>query len=245
VVLTNGTGLPLTTGVTGILPIANGGTATATPALVQGTNVTITGTWPNQTIAASGAAGPAFGPVYKATYWYPPLGVIPTAGVVFSTTTVYCTPFFINTKSTWGAIGATIQTLSVGGNLQLALYNDDGAGRPGTLVDSVASMSTTSSGVTVSNTFAGGNHQLNPGLYWVAAMMDNATAKIYGTVINGSGLNIGSSTIAGATTSGSQICSVSTTGQTFGTWPSLAGSTWTALGTGGGAYVALQAVSVP
>jgi hypothetical protein len=53
VTLTNATGLPLTTGVSGILPIANGGTATATPSLVAGSNVTITGTWPNQTIAAS------------------------------------------------------------------------------------------------------------------------------------------------------------------------------------------------
>jgi hypothetical protein len=43
----------LTTNVTGTLPIANGGTGTATPALVQGANVTITGTWPNQTIAAA------------------------------------------------------------------------------------------------------------------------------------------------------------------------------------------------
>jgi hypothetical protein len=52
--LTNATGLPLSTGVTGLLPVANGGTGTATPALVQGTNVTITGTWPNQTINAAG-----------------------------------------------------------------------------------------------------------------------------------------------------------------------------------------------
>jgi hypothetical protein len=43
----------LTTDVSGLLPIANGGTATATPALVAGANVTITGTWPNQTIAAA------------------------------------------------------------------------------------------------------------------------------------------------------------------------------------------------
>ena len=47
----------LATNVTGILPIANGGTATATPALVQGSGVTITGTWPNQTIAATGSGG--------------------------------------------------------------------------------------------------------------------------------------------------------------------------------------------
>jgi hypothetical protein len=44
----------LTTDVSGILPVANGGTATATPSLVQGSNVTITGTWPNQTIASAG-----------------------------------------------------------------------------------------------------------------------------------------------------------------------------------------------
>ena len=54
---TNLTGLPLTTGVTGLLPVANGGTGTATPSIVAGTNVTVTGTWPNQTIAASGGGG--------------------------------------------------------------------------------------------------------------------------------------------------------------------------------------------
>jgi hypothetical protein len=47
----------LATDVTGILPIANGGSGTATPSLVAGTNVTITGSWPNQTIAASGGGG--------------------------------------------------------------------------------------------------------------------------------------------------------------------------------------------
>ena len=55
--LTNATGLPLTTGVTGQLPVANGGTGTATPSIVAGTHVTVTGTWPNQTIAASGSGG--------------------------------------------------------------------------------------------------------------------------------------------------------------------------------------------
>jgi len=35
------------------LPITSGGTGTATPALVAGSNVTITGTWPNQTIATA------------------------------------------------------------------------------------------------------------------------------------------------------------------------------------------------
>jgi hypothetical protein len=39
--------------VAGTLAVANGGTGTSTPALVQGSNITITGTWPNQTIAAA------------------------------------------------------------------------------------------------------------------------------------------------------------------------------------------------
>jgi len=61
--LTNATGLPLTTGVTGQLPVANGGTGTATPSIVAGTNVTVTGTWPNQTInSTASGTGDVVGP---------------------------------------------------------------------------------------------------------------------------------------------------------------------------------------
>jgi hypothetical protein len=60
---TNLTGLPLTTGVTGFLPVANGGTGTATPSIVAGTNISVSGTWPNQTVNATGsAAGDVVGP---------------------------------------------------------------------------------------------------------------------------------------------------------------------------------------
>lgn len=52
-VATNLTGLPLTTGVTGILPVANGGTGTATPTLYAGTGISVTGTWPAQTITST------------------------------------------------------------------------------------------------------------------------------------------------------------------------------------------------
>jgi hypothetical protein len=90
---TNLTGLPLTTGVTGLLPVANGGTGTATPSLVQGTNVTITGTWPNQTIAASGAAQ-----------------VYPSAGIANSTGTAWGTSY-----STTGS--GTVVALATGAAL--------------------------------------------------------------------------------------------------------------------------------
>jgi len=49
--------ISLSSGVSGILPIANGGTGTASPGLIAGTNVTITGAWPNQTINATGGGG--------------------------------------------------------------------------------------------------------------------------------------------------------------------------------------------
>jgi hypothetical protein len=75
----------LTSDVSGILPVANGGTATATPSLVQGANITISGTWPNQTIAA---ASPGTGTVTSVTA-SPPLassgGTTPNISITSST----------------------------------------------------------------------------------------------------------------------------------------------------------------
>ena len=39
------------------IAVASGGTGTTTPSIVAGTNITVTGTWPNQTIASSGGGG--------------------------------------------------------------------------------------------------------------------------------------------------------------------------------------------
>jgi len=55
-------GSPITTSGTitlaGTLAVANGGTGTASPAIVAGTNITVSGTWPNQTInATAGGSG--------------------------------------------------------------------------------------------------------------------------------------------------------------------------------------------
>jgi hypothetical protein len=45
--------------IAGIAAVAQGGTGTATPSLVAGSNISITGSWPNQTVATVGAtAGP-------------------------------------------------------------------------------------------------------------------------------------------------------------------------------------------
>lgn len=50
-------------GVFGVLPIANGGTGTQVPSLIGGTNCTVTGPWPNQTISCTGGGGGGSGTV--------------------------------------------------------------------------------------------------------------------------------------------------------------------------------------
>lgn len=52
--------ISLTSQVSGILPIANGGNGTATPGILQGSNIIITGAWPNQiinSVASGGSSG--------------------------------------------------------------------------------------------------------------------------------------------------------------------------------------------
>ena len=75
--VTQGTGMtfsvsPITStgtiSLTTPVAIANGGTGTATPALVAGTNVTITGSWPNNTINATGGAGAPSAPPNSIQY---------------------------------------------------------------------------------------------------------------------------------------------------------------------------------
>jgi len=44
---------PVFTDISGVATVAQGGTGTATPGLVAGTNVTITGSWPDQTVKSS------------------------------------------------------------------------------------------------------------------------------------------------------------------------------------------------
>lgn len=46
-------------GVVGVLPVAQGGTGTSTPSLIAGANISITGAFPNQTIASSGSGATA------------------------------------------------------------------------------------------------------------------------------------------------------------------------------------------
>jgi hypothetical protein len=48
--------------VTGIVAVVNGGTGTTTPSLVAGSNVSISGSWPNQTVNSTAGSGDVVGP---------------------------------------------------------------------------------------------------------------------------------------------------------------------------------------
>lgn len=66
------------------LLVTSGGTGTTTPSLVQGTNITITGTWPNQTInSTGGGGGGGVFPFYKASGTYDAISLIDNTALPF------------------------------------------------------------------------------------------------------------------------------------------------------------------
>ena len=81
----------------GQLAIANGGTGTATPSLVAGTNITITGTWPNQTINSTGGGGGGGGTVTSIT-----AGTGLSGGTITTTGTIAITATGV-TAATYGS----------------------------------------------------------------------------------------------------------------------------------------------
>jgi hypothetical protein len=99
-------GVDLTTQVTNTLPIANGGTNTSSPSLIAGSNISISGTWPNQTITGSGSTGVT----QVNTSATSVNGITLTGGPITG----------VGTLTLGGSLSGTAAGLSIGGNAATA-----------------------------------------------------------------------------------------------------------------------------
>jgi hypothetical protein len=111
--------------VTGIVAVANGGTGTATPSLVAGTNVTITGTFPNQTINSSGGGGGGVTQIVAGTN----VTISPAGGTGV-----------VTINSSGGGGGGTEIGALIGGGVVAAVFNQSGVNKA--LVVSLTNLST-------------------------------------------------------------------------------------------------------
>lgn len=160
-------------------------------------------------------------PGYVVGNWYLPFGLPGAliAGVAPGLNSIRLTPGYIKQKATIDSLGVRVTTLFSGGNAQAAIYASDLTSRPtGAALASSASMSTTSTG----NVNAAVSLQLNPGLYWFATNLDNATAALAGANISNAALStfIGSPTQSTCLGSGQSFVGLAVAA-TFGNWPDL------------------------
>ena len=185
---TNLTGLPLSTGVTGTLPVANGGTGTTTPSLVAGTNVTITGTWPNQTINSTGGGGGGSGTVTD-------VSVVSANGLAGTVATSTTTPAITLSTTVTGIVkgNGTALSAATAGTDYVAPGGALGTPSSGTLTNTTGLPLST--GVTGTLPIAnGGSGQTTA----QAAMNAFAGATTSGSYLRGNGTNVVMATIQAA-----------------------------------------------
>lgn len=182
---TNLTGLPLSTGVTGLLPVANGGTGTATPNLVAGSNVTISGTWPNQTIAAAGAA-----------QVYPDAGIANSTGSAWGTsysTTGSGTVVALATSPTFvtPALGVPASGDFSSGTFTWPTFNQNTTGTAANITATSNSSLTTLSSLSLPGSQVSGNISGNAGnVSGIVAVANGGTGTATPSLVAGTNVTI-------------------------------------------------------
>ena len=220
------------TALTGVLAVANGGTGTTTPAIVAGTNVTVSGTWPNQTINSSGGGGGGVTTFSAGTTGFTPS--TGTAGAV----TLAGTLAVAN-----GGTGTTTPAIVAGTNVTVSgtwpnqTINASGSGGSAGLRGQVFTSNlnfTIPTGVTqikVTLIGGGGGGAVGPSCNggaggggggaaskWLTGLTPGATiAVVIGAGGAGSGYSVGNGTTGGSTTISSGTQTISTVTATGGT----------------------------
>lgn len=121
--------ISLTAAVTGILPVVNGGNGTATPALVAGTNISLSGTWPAITINASGALATGFDAISGGTNTTAAMVVGTGASLAASGSgTITATAIAVGGITGLGTGVATFLSTPSSANLFSALTDESGTG---------------------------------------------------------------------------------------------------------------------
>lgn len=289
--LTNATGLPVSTGISGFgtgvatalavnvgsagAPVVNGG-ALGTPSsgtLTNATGLPVGGITQNtarllgRTTASAGVteeitvgsglslaagsltatgSGQSWHPGYVAGRWYLPGGFTTLNSAVTSQNTIRLTPIYIPQTITISDLGTRLQTLSVAGNLQLAVYASDSNKLPtGNVLAATGNISTTTAGQ-IAGDIAGADVQLTAGAYWFAWNSDNATAIVMG-IAAGHAYTvslIGSASQADIASAVTTVQLSLTIAQTYNTWPDLTAAAFT-FSTSTGPAVQFKVASVP
>lgn len=114
--------------VTGIVAVANGGTGTATPSLVAGTNIAISGNFPNQTITATGGGGSTGlqSAVYSSLFTFSTsnaLNAVSAATHTLSSASMQYVPYIPNTTFTCVQFSINVTTAQPTGLARICVYS--------------------------------------------------------------------------------------------------------------------------
>jgi hypothetical protein len=197
------------TGFTSLLPLVRGGTGTATPALVAGSGVTISGAWPNQTINATGTGGTVTGVNVSGGT----TGLTTSGGPVTTSGT-------ITLAGTLGVANGGTNLTSTPANGQLAIGNGSNYSLATLTAGSGISITNGSGTISIATSGGGGTVTSVSGTGTVNGLTLSGTVTSSGNITLGGTL----SGIANAALSNSSVTVSAGTGMSGGGAVSLGGS---------------------
>jgi hypothetical protein len=210
------------------LAVAHGGTGTTSPTVTQGSGITITGTWPNLTISATGGStppSPAYGTIYNNNGAYG--SVLPGATGVYCLNWASLTAAPTLTTSCGGSGGAGFAAITTGTNTSATMT----VGTGGTITY-------TGSGVNNASEIAG---LVWPSLISGDCLTNNGTTLSWGACGSG-GSSAFSSLTSGTNTTMAALCgtgcSIGVTGSGTNTATAAPLSGLSGLGTGVATFLA-------